>query len=78
MQPKWSFGDSSEAPWAALGRFRGIVGSFGGLLGRPVELMGMSLGALGSLWELLGVILGPFRVDFGDIFLSTSRSALSF
>ena len=64
-----------EAPWAALGRFGGTVGSFGGLLGRPVELLGRSLGALGSLWELLGVILGPFWGDVGDMFLSTTRSA---
>ena len=66
------------APWTALGRFGDPVGSFGGLLGRPVELLGGSLGALGRLRELLGVIFGAFLLDFGAVFLYTTRSAICF
>ena len=60
MQPKWSLGGSLEVPWAALGRFGDTVRSFGGLLGRSVELLGSSSGALGGS-------LGALVVDFASI-----------
>ena len=67
-----------EAPWAALERFGGTVGSFGGSWDALWSSWGALWELLGGLWELPRVILGAFWDDFGVVFPSTTRYVLFF